>query len=170
MTRFPILALLLLTFTTPIFAGELKVGDSLPSFTLEDQNGKPHTNDVFLRFLVFATDRASSQIVTDTFKGQTTTSLQGHGIVYIADIEKMPSLVASMFALPKMRKQPYPILLGKKVADTAWLPRQPNCVAVVGLKDGTITAITFSHSLTELRTALGFVPAASYMRPDKNGS
>jgi hypothetical protein len=156
MTRFGILALLLLTFSTPGRAGELKVGDSLPAFTLKDQNGAAHTNDNSLRYLVFAPDRSSSQIVTHSFKNQTAASLQGHGVVYVADIKGMPSLVASWFALPKMRQQPYPILLGKETADTARLPRQVNCVTVIGADNGHVTGITFLHNPAELCQVLGF--------------
>ena len=156
MTRFRILAIWLLAFSMPMLAGELKVGDELPVLRLEDQNGKPHTVDGSVHHLVFAPDRASSQMVTDTFKGQTAASLQGRGIAYVADIKGMPSLVTSLFALPKMRKQPYPILLGKKAADTAGLPRQAERVTVIDLNNGRIASITCLTNATELRQGLGF--------------
>ena len=154
MTRFCILAQLLLTLSTPVMAAELKVGEALPLLTFEDQNGKLHTLDGTLRFLVFAPGRAGSQIVTAAFAGQTAATLQGRGIAYVADISGMPSLVASMFALPKMRKQPYPVLLGRKAADTAALPREGNRVTVIGLQNGSVVSIVHVDTLAGLRKAL----------------
>jgi hypothetical protein len=155
MTRLGLVPFLVLTLCTTVLAGELKVGDSLPALTLKDQNGEAHAIGNSLRYLVFAPDRSSSQIVAQSFKSQTAASLQSHGVVYVADIKGMPSVVASWFALPKMRQQPYPILLGRETADTAMLPRQVNCVTVISGDNGHVTVITFLHNPTELCKVLG---------------
>jgi len=154
MTRFCIVTVLLLAWTIPVPAGELKIGDPFPSLTFEDQNARPRILDGSLRFLVFAPDRASSQIVTQAFTGQNAGTLQARGIAYVADIKEMPSAIASLFALPKMRKQPYPILLGRKSADTAVFPRQAGHVGVIGLDRGRVATMVFLSAASGIRQAL----------------
>ncbi len=56
-------------------------------------------------------------------------------------------ILKAMIALPKMRKHPYPMLLGRTPEETAMLPREPGKVTVIESRDGRITAVPGCASL-----------------------
>jgi hypothetical protein len=70
----------------------------------------------------------------------------------------MPGMVTSMIALPKMRKRPYPMLLGRDPEETAMLPREPEKVTLIASEGGNITSVQFIGDAASLRTALGIAP------------
>ncbi len=84
---------------------------------------------------------------------QATTS---RSIAQLPTRNKVPTLVllCCTLALPKMRKYSYPILLGRKAAETALLPRQAGQVTLLRISDGRVTDVTFIDSAQALTRAL----------------
>lgn len=149
--------LTLLPLMLPALAGaaELQVGDTTPALSLNDQYDKARTTLSARRFLLFSADKDGSNLADEVLDRQTGETLEPAGIVYVADISGMPSMVTKMFAMPKLRKRPYPVLLGRTAEDTRTLPRQAGRVTVIEMDGGSVTAIEFMGDANAVRVRLG---------------
>jgi hypothetical protein len=131
---------------------------TLPNLTLTDQHDQPQIVGAETRYLLFTADKDASNLVDVVLDGQTAATLATAGIRYVADISGMPGMVTTLFALPKLRKRPYPILLGRTPDDTQALPREPGKVTVIVSDGGTVTALHFLDHDAEIRKVLGLAP------------
>jgi hypothetical protein len=146
----------MLLFSALLAAGDLlQVGSPLPALTLKDQHDVRQSVAPDTRYLVFAAERAPSALVETAFEGQTAQSPAAVKASYVADISGMPGLIAATFALPKMRKRPYPMLLARTPAESAMLPRESGKVTLIELRDGKVASIRFLASAGGIRSALG---------------
>lgn len=143
----------LVAATTPI-----QVGAPLPELTLKDQHDASHTLTAQTKAVIFSAERDVSSLVETALEDQNTASLNAAGILYVADISAMPGIITTVIALPKMRKRPYPMLLGRSPEDTAMLPREPGKITLIQADAGTVTAIQFLADTAALRSALGLAP------------
>ncbi|MDY0050437.1 MAG: hypothetical protein RBR73_06780 [Halothiobacillaceae bacterium] len=144
----------LLTLTVPAFAEPLAPGAALPSIQLKDQHDKMHTVPADTSLLIFAVEKAPSDMVNEVLMARPKDFLAMRQAVFIADISEMPSFVTSMFALPKMRERPYPVLLGYEAADTSFMPRRKGTVTLIHLKDGAVTSVDYVTEAAALNQAL----------------
>jgi len=99
-----------LLFTSALFAG-FKVGDTLPIIVLEDQFGKEMKVEKKDTRIIMAFEKDVSVYINEFLKTQDGTFLAQHHTKYISDISTMPSFITSMFALPKMEKYPFSLML-----------------------------------------------------------
>jgi hypothetical protein len=155
--RIPSLFIFLLV-PAVLFAASLEPGAPTPVLTLKDQHDASRTIDANTRLIIFSAEREVSALVETALVDQTTESLSAAGIQYVSDISAMPGMVTSLIALPKMRKRPYPMLLGYDAEDTAMLPREPGKATLIASEGGTITAVQFIADAATLRAALGLTP------------
>jgi hypothetical protein len=153
-----LLPLLVLLFPGVLAAGQLDVGNRLPTLGLEDQFGQVHRVDGEARLILFLPDRRASRIARKALRGQDRVALAERGIVGIADISGMPLVITNTLALPKLREQPWPLLLGRTTEETAWFPREAESVTLIRLEGGEITALEYFTDQDSLRMALGFSP------------
>ena len=147
----------LLPLMLPTAAGTagLQVGDTAPMLSLNDQHDTARTTLSARRFLLFSADKDGSNLADEVLEGQTAETLEQAGIAYVADISGMPAMVTKMFAMPKLRKRPYPVLLGRTSEDTMTLPRQAGKVTLIELDGGSVAAIEFMGEAGAVRTRLG---------------
>ena len=132
----------LILITGFCFADVIKVGDSLKTFTLPDQFDKVHTIDAkkYEIFLISSQKDVSSW-VNDFLKTKEKGFLQRNRAVYISDIHTMPSFVTSLFALPKMRKYNYTMMLFYE--KNTLFPVQDDALSVVKFEEGKVKTIRF---------------------------
>jgi len=104
------LLLISLLLTGSLFA-DFKVGDKLPTITLLDQFDKEFSVEAKDRLLIMAFEKDISVVVNEYLKTKPGTYLASHNAKYISDISSMPSFITSMFALPKMKKYPFSVML-----------------------------------------------------------
>lgn len=147
--------LALLTHVTLACAAPLAVGDTLQLPRLEDQHGNAFDVAPTTRTLLFAADKAASDLVTQALEGLAAERIEALQLRYVADISAMPALVTSMFALPALRKRPYPVGLVRDAALTGELPREGGSVTVLRLEGGRITALAYAATPGALRRVLG---------------
>jgi len=147
--------LAVLAHATLVAAAPLAVGDPVVLPHLEDQHGHAFELDPRTRTLLFAADKAASDLVTQAFDGLTAERIAALQLRYVADISAMPALVTSMFALPALRTRPYPVGLVRDAALTAALPREGGRVTVLHVADGRVAAIEHAATPEALRRALG---------------
>lgn len=135
------LLLISLFLTTALFA-EFKVGEKLPAISLPDQFENTLQVKDTDRLLIMAFEKDISDAINDYLKEKPANYLQAHHARYISDISAMPSLITSIFAMPKMKKFPFSIMLinddlGEKFS------REEGNITVYKIKEHTIHAIEF---------------------------
>ncbi|MBY5991032.1 hypothetical protein [Ferrimonas balearica] len=150
----PYLVAAALAAATALPAAALEMGQPLPYLTLEDQHGGSHALTGELDTLIFTRDKAGSDVATAALDGVEQAQMEASRTVYVADISIMPSIITSMFALPKMRKQPWLTLMDNKGDATATFPHQANEVTLVRFDGGQVSEIRFFTDSDELKDAL----------------
>ncbi len=137
------------------FAAEtLKAGDPLPTLALTDQHEKPAPISPDTRHLIFAAEKGASEMVTTLLDSKGAAWLKQTGGVYLADIHAMPGLVSRMFALPKLREKPYPIVLGRNEPDLAMIPHKKDCVTLIAVQDGKLGEVRYACTSDELKAGV----------------
>lgn len=93
------------------------LADSAPQpvnkWTLLDQNDKAYTLDDDAHVLLVARSMAAAKLVNSAIEDSPAGYLEARHMIYVADIEKMPSLI-KMVAVPAMRSAKYRILLDRE--------------------------------------------------------
>jgi len=82
-------------------------------------------------------------------------ALEANRALYVADISGMPSFIASMSAIPKMKKRPYPTLLDRDGRATAAFPAQEGKATIMRLSSLQVVELRFVDSTNALGEALG---------------
>lgn len=103
--------LLLCLLSTAVLA--LEPGERLASWTLLDQHDAPYTLNDETRILLVARDMDGAKLVNAALEGKPKGYLDERHAVFLADISRMPSVIATLFAIPKMRDYNYRILLDR---------------------------------------------------------
>jgi hypothetical protein len=116
------LAVSALLMPAAAFAQPYVVGDAVETFTLEDQHGESRSVDASVKVILFSRDMEGGDVLKQGLAGVAPDYLSGKNAVYVADISRMPGLIASMFAIPAMRDRPYSMLLDRDGKTTARLP------------------------------------------------
>ncbi|MGG2398451.1 FAD/FMN-containing dehydrogenase [Pseudomonas sp. SH1-B] len=100
----------------------MEPGERLVPWTLLDQHDAPYTLNDETRILLVARDMDGAKLVNSALEGQSKGYLQQRQAVFLADISRMPGVIATLFAVPKMRDYNYRILLDR---DARIAPRYP---------------------------------------------
>jgi hypothetical protein len=126
------------------------VGDRIAAFTLEDQHGEAHTLSQDVTLLLFSRDMDGGDLIKAALSDAPAGFLTSRNALYLADISRMPKLIAKLFALPSMRKRPYAMLLDRDGATTARLPSAEGRATLIYLQDLEITRILHATTAAEL--------------------
>ena len=134
--------LLISTLLAVTLFADFNVGDRLPNIALNDQFEKPLKVELSDTVLIMAFEKDVSIEISKFLKSQSKGFMAQHHTKYISDISSMPSFVTSMFALPKMKKYPFSVMLinndfGKQ------FDRKKGKVSIYTLKNKKIIAIEF---------------------------
>ena len=150
-------ALLVVALGAAAWATTLAPGMALPPLTLTDQHDVAATVGAETRVLLFTRDMDAGDVAKEAL-AEHAALLEAAHAVYVADISRMPSLVAKLFALPAMRKRPYRMLLDRDGTATADFPARDGEVTLLRLHDGTIERVDYAASAAALRAALAPTP------------
>lgn len=149
-------AIAALSWPTLALAAPLAVGDTLPQLQFENQHGKMETfPGAGTRVVLFAIEKAPSDEVNTYLTNLGVEAMRKDGIVFLADISGMPGFVTQTFALPKMRKRPYSILLANKAEQAAFMPHEKDAVTVLQVSQGKIGHIAFARDAAAIQAAVG---------------
>ena len=146
-------ALLLLCLLSTV-ALALEPGERLAPWTLLDQHDVPYTLNDETRILLVARDMDGAKLVNAALEGKPKGYLDERQAAFLADISRMPSVIASLFALPKMRGYTYRILLDR---DSRIAPRYPageGEVLWLQLEDGKLVEQRVFGEVGALESAL----------------
>ena len=132
----------------------LEPGERLAPWTLLDQHDAPYTLNDQARVLLVARDMDGAKLVNAALEGKAKGYLEQRQTVFLADISRMPRVIASLFALPKMRDYSYRILLDRDARIAPRYPADEGEVLWLQLKDGRLVQQQTFTSAELLRQAL----------------
>ncbi len=129
----------------------LEVGDTILSFSLPDQFDAVHqVNSKDYKTIVIAFEKDMAVMLNDYLKEQPSTFLTSNKALFISDIHTMPSFVTNLFALPKMKKYSYSLLLLYEEKDI--FPKQENALTVLKTQENKIVKIEYVKDTKEIET------------------
>jgi hypothetical protein len=118
--------------------GPRAVPDRLAPFELRDQHGERRAVDASVRVLLLTRDMEGGAVVRGALErkgAEAGAFLAERGAVYVADVSRMPRLLRTLFAIPRMRGRPYPVLLDETGEATSALPSEAGRATVLWLVD-----------------------------------
>lgn len=131
-------------------AASLTQGNDIPTLTIKDQFEKTHTVDSNVKTILFSATKEESATIRDFIDSKGKEAyLTSNNIAYIADITGMPSLITKFFALPKMQKYEFPILLIDE-ANKSLFPIQEDKISIIKVENGKISDIKYVKTAEEL--------------------
>ncbi|WP_460369974.1 FAD/FMN-containing dehydrogenase [Pseudomonas sp. Tul1A2] len=145
---------LLLFAVLPLFAHALEPGERLAPWTLLDQYEQPFTLDNSTTTLLVARDMDGAKLIKEALKDQPKGYLEARHAVFVADIQRMPALIARMFAVPAMRDYHYRVMLDREGRVASRYPGAEGQVLWLQLKDGRLLSQREYANASELREAL----------------
>jgi len=148
----------LVLFATVASAEPYAVGGTLRPFSLADQHGARASVGEEVRLLLLSRDMGAGDIVKGALGDADQRFLDERRAVYLADVSGMPAMIRRMFALPKMRKRPYRVLIDEDGTVARDFPRVEGKPTLVLLDRLRITRIDHPASASELGRALESAP------------
>ncbi|CAM3743119.1 hypothetical protein CCOS865_01341 [Pseudomonas reidholzensis] len=140
--------------------GNVVAQDTLP-WTLSDQFDKTYTLDRQTRVLMIARSMSSARLVNSAVEHTPAGYLDARGVVFVADIEKLPSMVQAVL-VPSMRSAQYRILLDRDGQVAERYAGDRDSVQWLEMEEGAVVRERRFNDLASLRQALaGLVGAAS---------
>ncbi|WP_438279760.1 FAD/FMN-containing dehydrogenase [Pseudomonas alabamensis] len=144
----------------PGLAHALEPGDRLAPWTLLDQHERPYTLTPDTRVLLVARDMQGAKLIKAALAEQPVGYLEARGAVFVADIERMPTVISTLFAIPAMRGYAYRVMLDRqgRVAERYAVPDAS--VRLMRLDHGTLVAQETYVDAEALKQALDASPTS----------
>ncbi len=125
-----------------LLAQSFQEGVSISPFSVKDQFEKNLSIDANTKEIIIAFAQEQGNVMK-TFLEANPNYLSQNNAVYLMDATKVPSMVLSMFMLPKFKKYPYTIGVVEDEKMVATFPFQEGKLTVITLENLTIKAISF---------------------------
>ncbi len=138
------------------------VGDVIEGVTLADQHGDERSVDAETRLLLVTRDMDGGRVVRGALEDAPPDFLAERGALYLADIHRMPALITRLFALPGMRRRPYPMLLDREGDVSERLPVDEGRAALLELDALRIVSVEQHDDAEALRERLEAAPGHGY--------
>ena len=150
--------LTLLTLSLTLFATDvLTVGthlDKLKQYKYENQNKYPMQIPTATKLIIVSFEKDTGALVNDYLDTKTSSYIIDHNAVFIADINRMPSIITKMFALPKMQEYKHPIYLHYEDQFENFVPHQEEKLTLLYMKDQKVENIAYISTVEELKAAI----------------
>lgn len=144
----------LLLSLLPLWAQAVEVGERVAPWTLLDQFDQAYTLDDQAQILLVARSMDAAKQVDAALQGQPKGYLEARHAVFIADIQRMPRLIAKLFAVPAMQAYNYRVMLDRDARIAPHYPGAVDKVRWLQLDSGKLIAQHEYSSADELRQAL----------------
>jgi hypothetical protein len=128
--------------------------DMLDSFKYETPTGRQMKIPKKTKLVIVAFEKDTGALINDYLGTQSPFYLPKNNSIFIADINKMPSVITNMFALPKLQKHKHLIYLhyGEKFQNM--VPNKEQKITLLYIEDSKIKEISFISTKAELKTAI----------------
>lgn len=140
--------------TISVFADE-----GLPSFkwTLLDQRDEAYTLDDNARLVLIARSMSAAKLLNAAMEDCPVGYLEARHVVYVADIQKMPSLI-KLVAVPAMRSASYRIMLDQDGRVATRYGGDRDTVQWLALKNGVVIHEERFADAVKLKKAVADLP------------
>ncbi|AOO66560.1 hypothetical protein [Sulfurospirillum halorespirans] len=140
--------LLLIAFILPfgLFADTLKEGSPIQAPAIKDQFEKTMSVTPQTKQIIIAYTKSQGDVMK-AFLEANPNYLSENSALYLMDATAVPSLVMSMFMMPKFKKYPYAIGLLENEKDVAYFPKKEDRLTVITLDNLNVTTIDFKEKL-----------------------
>jgi hypothetical protein len=130
------------------------LGSKLKPFSLADQNGNHHRVDDGVRVIILTRDTAAGDVMRAALGANGKSLLAKNKAVYVYDVSGMPGFVRNLYALPRLKERPYPLLLDTSGDVSGSLPSKDEHATLIFLDKLQITAVEYLTNPETLSTAL----------------
>lgn len=151
-------ARVLLLSLLPFMANAAEVGDTLATFTLNDQHDTAFTLDASTRVLLAAGDMDGAKLVKAAVADQPKGYLEARHAVFVADIQRMPAIISKLFAVPAMRDYSYRVVLDREGQVVPQYAVGENQVLLLQLDNGKLVQKQSFSDAEALRKAIDALP------------
>ena len=138
----------------PLWAQALETGERLAPWTLLDQHDQAFSLDDQVEILLIARGMDAAKLLDTALQNRPDGYLQARHAVFVADIQRMPRVIASLFAVPAMRAYSYRVMLDREGRVATRYPGAPDKVLWLQLRDGQLVEQREYASAATLREAL----------------
>lgn len=135
--------------------------DSMQTLRLKDQNEVPVKVSANIRYVLFAHDMSSKDLVKEMLADKPADYLNTHHALFVADISGMPRMIARMFAYPSLRNLPYRVLVDEVGNRTAGWERRDSAVTLFRLENFAVTGFDFIDTKEALEEAINTLPPSA---------
>jgi hypothetical protein len=134
--------LVLAMLTTALFSNSFEVNSNIGSFELADQFENKQTVNADVKTIIFSAEKATSAGLNEFLSSKEKGFLEKNNTVFIADISGMPSVISYLFALPKMKKYNYNVLLIQEEDDKRF-SKEEEKLTVYKLENGVVKSVQY---------------------------
>ena len=152
------IALVLLLSALSMQAMAATIGERLTPWTLQDQHDQPYTLDEKTHVLLVARSMDGSKMVKAALENQPKGYMEARNVIFLADVQRMPSLIGKFIAIPSMRNYSDRVVLDRDGSVAANYPGAEDKVLWLQLENGTLVAQKAFANADELRAALEKLP------------
>ncbi|PUB45299.1 FAD/FMN-containing dehydrogenase [Pseudomonas sp. GV047] len=138
----------------PVWAQAVEVGERLAPWTLLDQFDQAYTLDNQARILLVVRSMDAAKLVDAALQGQPAGYLEARHAVFVADIQRMPRLIAKLFAVPAMQSYNYRVMLDRDARIAPRYSAAADKVLWLQLDNGKLVSQHEYGTAVELRQAL----------------
>jgi len=140
--------LLLIALILPfgLFAESLKEGSVIQAPAIKDQFEKTMSITPQTKQIIIAYTKSQGDVMKAFFEANPN-YLSENSALYLMDATAVPSIVMSMFMMPKFKKYPYAIGLLENEKDVAYFPKKEDLMTVITLDNLSVTAIDYKEKL-----------------------
>ncbi len=128
--------------------------NELSNFKYENQFEEPVSIPKDTQLLIISFEKETGDFVNDYLDTKEPLYLLAQHAVFIADINRMPSIITSLFALPKLQKYKHPIYLHYEDQFENYIPYKEEQLILVHIKDEKVHSISYISTLKELKEVL----------------
>lgn len=138
-------------------AASLKVNSPfsvLESFAYETPLGRQMKIPKKTKLVIVAFEKDTGALVNEYLDTQSPFYLLKKNSIFIADIHKMPTIITTMFALPKLQKYKHLIYLHYGELLESTVPNKEAKVTLLYIEDEKIKEISYISTKEELKKAI----------------
>jgi hypothetical protein len=142
---------------TIVGADTIKVSSALNSlnkFAFENAQGDKLTIPSNIRTIVVSYEKYTGKLVNNYLDSKNPTYLDKLNAVFIADISEMPSIVITLFALPKIRKYKHTVYLHYLDEFAKYIPAKDKKITIIKIQNQKVKSISYASTHSELKKAL----------------
>ncbi len=149
---------ILLLFDFSLLGADLITVDSplnqLNNFKYETPQGRQMKVPKSTELVVIAFEKDTGALVNEFLNTQDPFYMPKRRAVFIADINKMPTIITNMFALPKLKKYKHLIYLHYEDQFQNALPHKEEQITLLHVKDAKIERVSYVSTQEELKAAI----------------